>query len=107
RRHGEGRLLRVGGDVGHEYGDASETGELRGAPPALAGDDLEAIADASHHDRLDDAVRLDRLRELLQARVVDRNARLKVIGRKAIDIRVDRRGAGLRRVWYERAETFT
>jgi hypothetical protein len=41
-------------DVAHDDRHAQQAGELRGAPAALAGDDLEAIADLADDDRLDD-----------------------------------------------------
>ena len=37
-------------------GTRMQAGELGGAPAALAGDDLKAIADSADDDRLDDAV---------------------------------------------------
>ena len=46
---------------------------LRGAPAPLARDDLEPVADLAHDDRLNDAVRLDRAREILEGRLVHRD----------------------------------
>lgn len=37
-----------------------------GAPSALAGDELVAVAESAHNEWLDDAARADRLGELLQ-----------------------------------------
>ncbi len=91
QRHLEQRSLLARRDVANDDRDAQQAGELRGAPAALAGDDLKAIADLADDDRLDDAVRLDRLRQLLQPRIVDRAARLKVVRREAIDVDFDRR----------------
>src|SRR3989442_12359098 len=88
-------MLPAGREVADEDGDAEQAGEPGGAPAALAGDDLKAIAGLAHDDRLDDAVRLDRLRELLQSRIVGGDSRLKLVRREAIDIRFDRRRARL------------
>src|SRR5882672_8050663 len=99
-------MLPAGRDVADDDGDAEQAGEPGGAPAALAGDDLKAIAGLAHDDRLDDAVRLDRLRELLQSRIVGGDSRLKLVRREAIDIRFDRRRARLGCVGNERAEAF-
>ena len=93
QRHLEQRLLLAGRHVAHDDRHAQEAGELCGAPAAFAGDDLKSIADLADHDRLDDAVGADRLRELLQARIVDVAARLKVVGLEAIDVGLDWRCA--------------
>ena len=74
-------------------GTRSRPATLRGAPAAFAGDDLKAIADLADDDRLDDAVGADRLRQLLQPRIVDMVARLEVVRLEAIDVGFDRRGA--------------
>ena len=74
------------GDVAHDDGDLEQAGALRGAPAALAGDDLEAVADAADEDRLNHAVRADRLRELFEPRFVDVRARLARIGHEQIEI---------------------
>src|SRR5712691_3017820 len=99
-------MLPAGPDVADDDGDAEQAGEPGGAPAALAGDDLKAIAGFAHDDRLDDAVRLDRLRELLQSRIVGGDSRLKLVRREAIDIRFDRRRARLGCLGNERAEAF-
>jgi hypothetical protein len=84
-----------------------KTGEPGRAPAALAGDDLIAIADAANDDRLDDAIRSDRLRQIVQTGFVDVGARLKVVRRKPIDVDVDRRCTrGLGSLRDERAESF-
>ena len=46
-----------------------QTGDLRRAPAPFAGDDLETVLhalDRTHHDRLDHAVLLDRIRKLAE-----------------------------------------
>ena len=58
---------RVLGNVAHDDGHLEQAGALRRAPAALAGDDLVAVADRAHDDRLDDAVGANRSRELLDA----------------------------------------
>ena len=55
-----------------------QAGELRGAPAAFAGDDLEAVLRAlhrPHHDRLDHAVLLDRSRRARRVRHRKRSRR--------------------------------
>src|SRR5206468_3943498 len=85
-----------------------QAGELRGAPAPFAGDDLKPIADPPHYDRLDDAIGLDRLRELLEPGLVDVAAWLEFIRREAVDVRLDSGG----RPWWRQvrnqcAEAFT
>ena len=91
QRHLEQRLLLARRDVADDDRNAQQAGELRGAPAAFAGDDLEAIADLADDDRLDDAVGADRLRQLLEPRVVHVAARLEVVRREAIDVDLDGR----------------
>ena len=55
-RHLEQRLLLPARDVADDDRHAQEAGPLRGAPAALAGDDLKPVADRADDDRLDDAV---------------------------------------------------
>ena len=88
-RHLEERLLLPRRDVAHDDRDAEQAGALRGAPAALARDDLEAVADLADDDRLDDAVGLDGLRQLLEPRVVDVPARLEIVRRETIDVGLD------------------
>ena len=61
QRHLEQRLLLPGRDVADDDRHAQQAGESGGAPAALAGDDLKPVAVRADDDRLDDAVRLDRL----------------------------------------------
>ena len=61
-------------------------GDLRGAPAALAGDELEpAVVDGPEQDRLEDAVLADGRGELLEGRLVERQARLLRVGLDAVD----------------------
>ena len=100
-------MVLTGGHVAHDNRHAQKAGDFRGAPAAFSRDDLKAIADAAHDNRLDDAVGLDRLREFLKARIVDVIARLKVTRRETINVGLDRRRAdGFRGVRDERAKTF-
>ena len=69
---------------------AEQAGLPGRAPAALAGDDLKSIADLADDDRLDDAVRLDRPREIRQALIVHQAARLKRVGRQPIDVDLER-----------------
>ena len=80
-------------DLAHDHGRPQEAGNLRGAPPALAGDDLEAVAAAPHEDRLDDAVHADRLRELLERPLLNLQARLPRVGHDAVEIDLERYAA--------------
>ena len=98
--------LLPGGDVADDDRHAEQAGLLRGAPAALAGDDLKPVADLAHDDRLDDAVRLDRLRQLLEPRIVDLAARLKVVRRSRSMSTSTGDGARFGRVGNQRAETF-
>ena len=60
-------------------------GRLRGAPAALARDQLPAGADAAHEHGLDDAVLAHALDELGEALLVDARARLARVRRDLID----------------------
>src|SRR4029434_2554186 len=85
-RHLEQPLLLRRGDILDDNWNPGELGLLGGAPAALARDDLVSLAAAhravepADHDRLNDAVGLDRSRELVELAGVDRSARLIVIG---------------------------
>src|SRR5262249_11013894 len=58
-------------DIAHERGQPIEAGELGGTESALAGEELEALGDTPHDDRLDQPVRLDRGCELPELLVVE------------------------------------
>jgi hypothetical protein len=60
---------------------------------ALAGDDLELVAAATHEDRLDDAVHPDRLREFLERSLLDLQARLPRVGNDAVEVDLERHAA--------------
>src|SRR6266496_615186 len=62
-RHLENRAFVSGRDVADRDRHAEKSGELRGAPPAFAGDDVEPVAGAANDDRLNDAVGFDRVGE--------------------------------------------
>ena len=108
--------MRIGrGDVLDDDRDFGELGALGGAPAALAGDDLVALArgervlDPAHDDRLNHAVGLDRSREVVEARVIHVRARLIVIRLELIDVDLDRRarrGERVGRVGDQRAQSF-
>ena len=58
--------------LAHERGDALQPGEPRGAPAALAGDELVRPAgERADEDGLEDAVRRDRVGERLERRLVE------------------------------------
>ena len=65
-----------------------QAGNLRGAPAAFTGDDLEAIGDAlhwPHHDRLDHAALPDRIGELAEFGIRKCAARITRIGLEEFD----------------------
>ena len=106
-RHLEQRTLLAGAHVFDNHGHAEQTRTLGSPPPALAGDDLKSVPDASDDDRLNHTIRSDRLRQLLESRVVDYDARLKVVRCEMVDVRFGCRCAGqFGRIRNERAETF-
>ncbi|MNO60163.1 hypothetical protein D3C76_507670 [compost metagenome] len=74
QRHGNGSFVGHFADHGRDLVQASLLG---GAPAALTGDDLEAVAiDRAHHDRLHHAMVANRVRELFQRLRVHVPARL-------------------------------
>ena len=116
-RHLEQPLLLRRRNVLDDDRDPGELGLLRGAPATFARDDLVSLA-AAHRavepaddDRLNDAVRLDRSRELIELAGVDRSARLIVIGLELIDVdferRARRRRQRIRRIGNERAQSLS
>ena len=71
--------------------DLVQARHLRGAPAALAGDDLVALrlarrrrADRAHDDRLDDALGLDRVREVRERFLAHVHARLVLAARQEV-----------------------
>ena len=109
-RHLEPALRVRGSDVLDDDGDFLEVGAFGGAPAPLSGDDLVAAGfDAAHDDRLNHPVRTNGARELLETRLVERSARLIVVGLDQIDIDVERRARRRERVGRvgdERAQSF-
>jgi hypothetical protein len=69
------KRLRVG-KIAHDRRDLMQLRLLRRAPASLARDDLEAVAVRPHHNRLDDAARLDRGGELVERLLAENAARL-------------------------------
>jgi hypothetical protein len=89
-------------------GHPGEPCALGSAPAALARDDAIAAIDLPHHDGLDDAVCLDRLCELVEARVLESMPRLVVARRDLVDVDVHRAATRthVRHIRDERAEPF-
>ena len=74
------------GHFAHHRGDALEARDARGAPAALAGEDLVLrVAHGPHHDGLDHAARADRFGELGERGLVHARARLVLAGPQRID----------------------
>src|SRR4029434_593857 len=74
-----------------------QPGALRRTPSTLAGDDAISRAVSTHENRLNDAVRFDRLRQLLEPGIVHRQSWLVLIWREQVD--VDLYGPGANRLW--------
>ena len=81
-------------DVGDDGGNRGATGGLRGAPAALADDELVAVVDGAHDDRLQHAVMADRVGEPLELGGIEAAARLLGIRADALDRQLA--GDGLR-----------
>src|SRR3989441_7901007 len=62
----EHQLPIVAGVAAHHRGHRLETGEPRGTPPALAGDQLISVGQWPDEQRLEDAVQANRLRQLAE-----------------------------------------
>ena len=62
-------------------------GDPRGAPAALAGDQLvAAVVERADEDRLEDAVLADRRGQLVERRLVEGQARLLRVGVDVVDL---------------------
>src|SRR6185503_14027320 len=79
------QLLPVG-DIANHHWDLVQAGSLRRTPAPFAGDDAVRRSRATYEDRLNDAVRLDRVRQLLELGVIHLHARLQVVRRQQIDV---------------------
>ncbi len=77
QRHLERHLVA---DVANNRGNAAESGALRGAPAAFAGDQLKALPDAANHERLNDAAHANRSRQFFERLFAESRARLKGAG---------------------------
>src|SRR5450759_1602043 len=76
----ENELLVVACVAPHDRRDGGQSREPRCAPPALTGDQLEAVGQLSHEQRLEHAVEPDRFGELAQRFSVESSADLLVRG---------------------------
>src|SRR5205807_8098416 len=76
-----------------DHRDPIEAGLLRGAPASFAGDDLEALTVGAYDDWFNDAVRADRLRQLVESRFAELRPRLARVGRDPVDVDFERRPA--------------
>ena len=106
QRDGEKPIL---GDVADDDRHLEQPGPLSGAPAALPRDDLVTLVHFPDDDRLDDAVRSNRARQLVDPFVVHVGARLELVGTKEIGIDFERavgggRRGGRRRVGDQRAQ---
>ena len=79
------------GHLAHGDRHREQARALGGAPAPLAGDDLVAAAFRVHDNRLDDAVRLDGPREVVDARVLGVRSRLVAVRREAVDVDLEGR----------------
>ena len=75
-------------------GDLSPAGLDRGAQSALAGDQLEPLADAADDHWLDDAVLADAFGERVELGVVEILSRLITVGVDGEDVELDQAGVG-------------
>ena len=91
KRHLEQRLLAARRDVAHDDRDTAEPCHLGRPPPPFARDNLKPIGDFPHDNRLNDSVRDNRAREILERGWVHDAARLKIVWRESIDVDLDRR----------------
>ena len=72
--------------------DALEAGHARGAPAALAGDELVALDGLRDEDRLQDAMLADARGQALELGLVEAHPRLVRVGPDAIERQLDRAG---------------
>ena len=105
--HFEERPLLSGPDFAHHDWHAQQAGFLRRAPPALAGDDVKAIADLANDDRLNHAIGLDRPRQVVKPPIVRLPTRLKRVRCETIDIDLERPDPRFSRIGDQSAETFS
>lgn len=84
----------------NDGGDSFEACQLRGAPTAFAGDDLEFAAAGPNNQGLDDSLGLDGFRKFLERGFVEFPARLEWARMDLIHPKFVRRSIGLR--WFER-----
>src|SRR5215510_5678723 len=96
--HFQERALLSRRYVSNDNRHTGETSFERGTPPTLTGNDLKPIANLPDDNRLDDAVRLDGLRQLVESYVVDVGAWLERVWRQAIDVNLGGLRAGLGRI---------
>jgi hypothetical protein len=94
--------------ITHDNGHFKQPCALRRAPSPLASNDSVCTPGSTHQNRLNDAVRADRSRQLFELAIVDEDPRLVIVRDQQIDVNLDGAGARhLRRVRDERTQTFT
>ncbi|MNF95098.1 hypothetical protein D3C84_778360 [compost metagenome] len=103
QRDGDSGFIR---HIAHHCRDGFLPGLLAGAPAALTGDDLETTAtDRANHDRLHDALRLDRQRQLFECLRIHITARLILAALEQVQWQVlQLTVVGLRRLFFQRAD---
>ena len=85
----------VVGNVLNDHGHAMHGYELRGAPPALAGQELKTRTAPANHERLDDSRAANRLRQLVERGLGEARARLVRTRIDQIDINLQAGTGGL------------
>jgi hypothetical protein len=83
KRHLERHLFR---DVADNGWNASHPRSLSSTPPALAGDELIAVADTAHDEGLNNSACCDGTRELIKGRLAESGARLIGTGIDQVDV---------------------
>ena len=81
----EDQLLVVAGVAAHDGGHGPQPGQTRGAPPALAGDQLISVAQGSHQQGLQHAVHADGFRQLAKRLGVETRPHLLARGLDLVD----------------------